>query len=35
MRSGNGEALEDLIQQAADARAAWQMSASGKLPGSR
>jgi len=35
MRSGNGEALEDLIRQASDARAGWQMSASGKLPGAR
>jgi prephenate dehydrogenase len=35
MRSGNGEALEDLIRQASDARSGWQMSASGKLPGAR
>jgi len=35
MRSGNGEALEDLIRQAADARANWQMSATTKTPGSR
>ena len=35
MRSGNGEALEDLIRQAADARAGWQMSAVNKTPGSR
>jgi prephenate dehydrogenase len=34
MRSGNGEALEDLIRQASDARANWQMSAT-KAPGSR
>jgi prephenate dehydrogenase len=33
MRSGNGEALEDLIRQAADARANWQMSATSKTPG--
>ena len=35
MRSGNGEALEDLIRQSADARANWQMSAGAKTPGSR
>ncbi|HET9976421.1 MAG TPA: prephenate dehydrogenase/arogenate dehydrogenase family protein [Burkholderiaceae bacterium] len=35
MRSGNGEALEDLIRQAADARASWQMSATTKTPGAR
>jgi prephenate dehydrogenase len=35
MRSGNGEALEDLIRQSADARATWQMSATNKTPGSR
>jgi prephenate dehydrogenase len=35
MRSGNGEALEDLIKQSADARAQWQMSATNKTPGSR
>jgi prephenate dehydrogenase len=35
MRSGNGEALEDLIRQSADARANWQMSATNKTPGSR
>jgi prephenate dehydrogenase len=35
MRSGNGEALEDLIRQSSDARAAWQMSATNKTPGSR
>ncbi len=35
MRSGNGEALEDLIRQSADARAQWQMSATNKTPGSR
>jgi prephenate dehydrogenase len=35
MRSGNGEALEDLIRQSADARANWQMSAANKTPGSR
>ena len=35
MRSGNGEALEDLIRQAADARANWQMNAGNKTPGVR
>lgn len=35
IRSGNGEALEDLIRQSADARANWQMSAGAKTPGSR
>jgi prephenate dehydrogenase len=35
IRSGNGEALEDLIRQAADARSNWQMSAVVKTPGSR
>jgi prephenate dehydrogenase len=35
MRSGNGEALEDLIRQSADARANWQMSTVAKVPGSR
>jgi prephenate dehydrogenase len=35
MRSGNGEALEDLIRQSADARASWQMSTVAKVPGSR
>jgi prephenate dehydrogenase len=35
MRSGNGEALEDLIRQAADARANWQMSATTKTPGAK
>ena len=35
MRSGNGEALEDLIRQASDSRAQWQMSATNKTPGSR
>jgi prephenate dehydrogenase len=35
IRSGNGEALEDLIRQAADARSSWQMSAVVKTPGSR
>ena len=35
MRSGNGEALEDLIRQASDARAGWQMSAGSKTPGAR
>jgi prephenate dehydrogenase len=34
MRSGNGEALEDLIRQASDARANWQMSTT-KAPGGR
>jgi prephenate dehydrogenase len=34
MRSGNGEALEDLIRQASDARANWQMSTT-KAPGNR
>jgi prephenate dehydrogenase len=33
MRSGNGEALEDLIRQAADARANWQMNTTVKTPG--
>jgi prephenate dehydrogenase len=35
MRSGNGEALEDLIRQSADARANWQMTSTNKTPGSR
>ncbi len=35
MRSGNGEALEDLIRQAADARAGWQMGAGNKTSGPR
>lgn len=35
IRSGNGEALEDLIRQSADARSNWQMSAGAKTPGSR
>jgi prephenate dehydrogenase len=35
LRSGNGEALEDLIRQSADTRAQWQMSATNKTPGSR
>ncbi|HVK33112.1 MAG TPA: prephenate dehydrogenase/arogenate dehydrogenase family protein [Burkholderiaceae bacterium] len=35
IRSGNGEALEDLIRQSADARANWQMSSGAKTPGSR
>jgi prephenate dehydrogenase len=35
IRSGNVEALEDLIRQAADARANWQMGAANKTPGSR
>jgi prephenate dehydrogenase len=35
IRSGNGEALEDLIRQSADARANWQMSAGVKTPGTR
>lgn len=35
MRSGNGEALEDLIRQSADARASWQMSTVAKVPSSR
>jgi prephenate dehydrogenase len=34
MRSGNGEALEDLIRQASDARANWNMSTT-KAPGNR
>lgn len=34
IRSGNVEALEDLIRKASDARAGWQMNAS-KTPGSR
>jgi prephenate dehydrogenase len=32
MRSGNVEALEDLLRQAADARAGWQMNAGGAKP---
>ena len=36
MRSGNVEALEDLLRQAADARGGWQMNGgSGKPPGAR
>jgi len=35
MRSGNGEALEDLIRQAADARGNWQMNTASKTPGAR
>ena len=35
IRSGNVEALEDLIRQAADARANWQMGAANKTPGAR
>lgn len=35
IRSGNGEALEDLIRQAADARANWQMSTGTKVAGAR
>jgi prephenate dehydrogenase len=35
LRSGNGEALEDLIRQSADARGQWQMSAISKTPGAR
>ena len=36
IRSGNVEALEDLLRQAADARAGWQMSAGGgKAPAGR
>ena len=35
IRSGNVEALEDLIRQAADARASWQMGAANKTPGAR
>ncbi len=36
MRSGNVEALEDLLRQAADARGGWQMSAGGgKAPAAR
>ena len=36
MRSGNIEALEDLLRQAADARGGWQMSAGGgKAPAAR
>jgi prephenate dehydrogenase len=35
MRSGNIEALEDLLRQAADARAGWQMNAGAKAPGVR
>ena len=32
MRSGNTEALEDLLRQAADARGGWQMNAAGGKP---
>jgi len=35
MRSGNVEALEDLLRQAADARGGWQMNSGGKAPGVR
>jgi prephenate dehydrogenase len=35
MRSGNGEALEDLIRQSADARSNWQMNSTSKTPGTR
>jgi prephenate dehydrogenase len=35
MRSGNVEALEDLLRQAADARGGWQMNAGAKAPGAR
>jgi len=35
MRSGNVEALEDLLRQAAEARAGWQMNAGAKAPGVR
>jgi prephenate dehydrogenase len=35
MRSGNVEALEDLLRQAADARGGWQMTSGGKAPGAR
>jgi prephenate dehydrogenase len=35
MRSGNGEALEDLIRQAAEARSNWQMNSTSKTPGTR
>jgi prephenate dehydrogenase len=35
MRSGNGEALEDLIKLAAEGRAQWQMSAVNKAGGAR
>jgi prephenate dehydrogenase len=35
MRSGNVEALEDLLRQAADARGGWQMNAGAKVPGAR
>ncbi len=36
IRSGNVEALEDLLRQASDARGGWQMNAgSGKAPGAR
>lgn len=36
IRSGNVEALEDLLRQASDARGSWQMSAGGsKAPGGR
>jgi len=35
MRSGNVEALEDLLRQAADARGGWQMNSGSKAPGVR
>jgi prephenate dehydrogenase len=35
MRSGNAEALEDLIKLAAEGRAQWQMSVVNKGPQSR
>ena len=35
MRSGNVEALEDLLRQAAEARGGWQMNAGGKPPAAR
>jgi prephenate dehydrogenase len=35
MRSGNTEALEDLLRQAADARGGWQMNAGAKPPAAR
>ncbi len=35
MRSGNGEALEDLIRLSSESRAKWQMTATNKTPGSR
>ena len=35
IRSGNGEALEDLLRQAADARSGWQMGGASSKPAAR